>query len=174
MTHAATPGRTVDADAEGIAIRPVVADDLPRIIDLDQRNTGVAKPDYWRDLYARYANAGRARFFLVADVDDALAGFVIGEVRAWEFGSEPCGWVFAIQVKPEVRLHHVGTALVEAVGECFRGLGVTKIRTMLRRNDHVIMSFFRSLGMMAGPFIQLEKDLDGQAPARVAAGPSRR
>ena len=151
-----------------------MAEDLSRIIDLDRRNTGVAKPEYWRDLYQRYANAARSRFFLVADISGALAGFVIGEVRAWEFGSEPCGWVFAIQVKPEVRLHRVGTALLDAVGERFRRIGVAKIRTMLRRNDHVIMSFFRSQGMMAGPFIQLEKDLDEPAPPREPQGTGRR
>ncbi len=173
MTQGETPERRADADAGGVAIRPVVAEDLPPIIELDRRNTGVAKPEYWRDLYGRYANAGRSRFFLVAETGGALAGFVIGEVRAWEFGSEPCGWVFAIQVKPEVRLHRVGTALVDAICECFRRTGVAKIRTMLRRNDHVIMSFFRSHGMMAGPFIQLEKDLDEQAP-REAPGAGRR
>lgn len=173
MTQAAVPGDAADAGAGAIAVRPVVAEDLPRVIELDRRNTGVAKPDYWRDLYARYADPGRSRYFLVADVEGALAGFVIGEVRAWEFGSEPCGWVFAIQVKPEARQHHVGTALVDAIGERFRRAGVGKIRTMLRRNDHVIMAFFRSQGMMAGPFIQLEKDLDDQV-LRAAPGAARR
>jgi len=31
---------------------------------------------------------------------------------------------------------------------------------MLARDDQLVMSFFRSQGMMAGPFIQLEKSLD--------------
>jgi hypothetical protein len=30
---------------------------------------------------------------------------------------------------------------------------------MLAKDAHLLMSFFRSLGMMAGPFIQLEKSL---------------
>jgi ribosomal protein S18 acetylase RimI-like enzyme len=146
--------------ARGVAVRPVRIEDLSAVIDLDQRNTGVAKPEYWRDLYERYAQRARARFFLVAEQGTGIAGFIIGEVRAWEFGSEPCGWVFAIQVKPEARMHHIGTQLLEAIDDCFRRDGVSKVRTMLRRNEHVIMAFFRSQGMMAGPFIQLEKDLD--------------
>ena len=31
---------------------------------------------------------------------------------------------------------------------------------MLDRGNHLVLDFFRGQGMMAGPFIQLEKDLD--------------
>jgi hypothetical protein len=31
---------------------------------------------------------------------------------------------------------------------------------MVARDNHLHMTFFRSEGMMAGPYIQLEKDLD--------------
>ena len=41
-----------------------------------------------------------------------VLGFIIGEIRAWEFGSTPCGWVFALSVEPKVRLAGVGSALV--------------------------------------------------------------
>ena len=34
-----------------------------------------------------------------------------------------------------------------------------KVRTMLGRDNTLILSFFRSQGMMAGPFIPLEMDL---------------
>ena len=39
---------------------------------------------------------------------------------------------------------------------------VTKVRTMIARQDHELLSFFRSYGMMAGPFQQLELDLESQ------------
>ena len=38
--------------------------------------------------------------------------------------------------------------------------GVKTVRTMLARDDALNMAFFRSQGMMAGPFIPLEMDLD--------------
>ena len=38
--------------------------------------------------------------------------------------------------------------------------GVRKLRTMLSRDNTLILSFFRSQGMMAGPFIPLEMDLE--------------
>ena len=87
-------------------------------------------------------------------------GFIIGEVRAWEFGSQPCGWVFAEGVSPDARLAGVGTALFNAIRQRFGKTGVTKIRTMISRTNHLMMAFFRSQGMMAGHYLQMEMDLE--------------
>lgn len=147
-------------EAEVPRIRPVGSADLPAIIEIDHLNTGAAKPEYWRDVFARYGQSSEPRFFLVAESNADVLGFIIGEVRSWEFGSEPCGWVFAIGVRHDARLHHIGTHLLDALDQRLKQSGVNKVRTMLRRDDNLLMSFFRSQGMMAGPFLQLEKDLD--------------
>jgi GNAT superfamily N-acetyltransferase len=139
-------------------IRPADPDDLPAIIALDREVTGLEKPEYWREVYGRYGDGRRC--FLVAASGGRVEGFVIGEVRAWEFGSPPCGWIFAIQVRPGCRLAGVGTKLFEAVRDRFRTAGVDRLRTMLARDNTVILSFFRSQGMMAGPFVELEMALD--------------
>ncbi len=144
-------------------IRPAAPDDLPCVIALDREVTGQEKSEYWRDVYARFG--GRSddrRSFLVAAIDGRVEGFVIGEVRAWEFGAPPCGWIFAIQVRPCCRQGGVGTKLFEAVRDRFRAAGVDRLRTMLARDNTLILSFFRSQGMMAGPFVELEMELDGQ------------
>ena len=142
-----------------VTIRTAEHRDLALIIALDEHNTGVPKPVYWRDLLERFATSTRPRYFLIAEADGRFAGFIIGEVRAWEFGSEPCGWIFAIGVEPEARLAGIGSRLLDALCARFKAAGVNKLRTMLGRDNNLIMSFFRSQGMMAGPFIQLEKDL---------------
>jgi GNAT superfamily N-acetyltransferase len=96
----------------------------------------------------------------VDKADPRVLGFIIGEIRVWEFGSTPCGWVFALSVEPEMRLHNVGNAMLEAISREFKKAGVSKMRTMVARDGRLPMLFFRSEGMMAGPYIQLEKDLD--------------
>jgi L-amino acid N-acyltransferase YncA len=146
----------------GIAIRPVEAGDVEAIAALDAGLTGVPKADYWQEKFARAQRRRRDNFFLVAaaECEPHVAGFVLGEIRAWEFGSPPCGWVFVIGVDTAQRLEGVGTALFDAICTAFRAAGVTKVRTMPARGDQLINSFFRSQGMMAGPFTELEKDLD--------------
>ena len=84
----------------------------------------------------------------------------MGEIRAWEFGSKPCGWVFAIGVKKDCVLSGIGSNLLDNLCDCFRQNGVAKVRTMTAKQEHELLSFFRSQGMMAGPYLQLEKDLN--------------
>ena len=137
-----------------VAIRPVQASDLSAISALDARLTGFDKPDYWRDMLAP------GRHFLLAESEKGvLAGFIAGEIRAWEFGQPAAGWVFAIQIDPKLRLKGVGTALFDALVARFKTEGVTRVRTLVDRKDHLILSFFRAQGMVAGPSLQLDMDV---------------
>ncbi|HQS16458.1 GNAT family N-acetyltransferase [Reyranella sp.] len=137
-----------------VDIRPAQATDLKAISALDARLTGSDKPQYWQEMLAP------DRHFLVAETaKGGLAGFIAGEVRAWEFGQPAAGWVFAIQVDPKTRLKGVGSALFEALAMRFKQQGVTSVRTLVDRKDHLILSFFRAQGMVAGPSLQLDKEL---------------
>ena len=143
-----------------VQIRPAQASDLGQIIALDAEVTGLEKTDYWYELFSRYgASRTRNRLLLVAESAGLLQGFIIGEVRDWEFGSPPCGWVFGISVRPDARQGGLGARLLEAICEAFRHAGVNKVRTLTAREDSLVLSFFRSQGMMAAPVVPLEKDL---------------
>jgi GNAT superfamily N-acetyltransferase len=149
-----------------VLVRRVRAADIPQVIALDTRVTKLAKAEYWNDIFRRYGKQrSHERFFLVAEnrqdrTTFGLLGFIIGEVRAWEFGSAPCGWVFALSVEPKARLHGIGSALFEAISAEFKNAGVGKMRTMIARDARLPLLFFRSEGLIAGPYIQLEKDID--------------
>jgi ribosomal protein S18 acetylase RimI-like enzyme len=137
------------------SIRPAQASDLKAVSALDARLTGSAKPDYWQSMLGV-----PERHLLVAETQKgALAGFIAGEVRAWEFGQPAAGWVFAIQIEPRLRLKGVGTALFGSLVERFKAAGVTRVRTLVDRKDHLILSFFRAQGMVAGPSLQLDMDV---------------
>lgn len=144
---------------ESLIISDVTLEDIPQIIALDEEITGISKPELW---YSYYAPPGRAqpRWFLVARQGPRVVGYTLGEVRAWEFGSPPAGWIFAIGVAGGHRIGGVGTRLLEEMTKHFRTTGVKIIRTMLHIDDDVLMSFFRAQGMTAGPFIELEASID--------------
>jgi ribosomal protein S18 acetylase RimI-like enzyme len=149
-----------DATVE-LSIRDATLNDLDAVVELDGAATSLAKPDYWNDIFDRYiVNPRGNRYFLVAETADSTVGFIVGETRMWEFGSPSCGWVFAVNVAESVREHGVGTRLMNAICERFRKTGVDTVRTMISRNDPLNLSFFRGQGMTAGPYIELEKNLD--------------
>jgi ribosomal protein S18 acetylase RimI-like enzyme len=147
-----------------IELRSATSDDLQKIVDLDAQVSGLKKKDYWEDRFRRLNNKDGGHLIIAEFLDSSgseeILGFIVGEVRAWEFGSRPCGWIFAIGVSPDYRVQGIGEKLFEAICKAFHNDGANSIRTMIARKDKLNMSFFRAQGMMGGPFIELEKSLD--------------
>jgi GNAT superfamily N-acetyltransferase len=161
----ARPAGDAPSTPGDVLIRPASEADLAPIVALDAAITGVAKRTYWKRLIER---TSRPRdpdgCFLVAETPQergaTLLGFIEGEIRAWEFGSAPCGWVYVLGVRPDARLHGLGQRLLDALAAEFKRAGVTRMRTMVLRDDRLVMQFFRAAGMMAGPYLELEKELE--------------
>jgi ribosomal protein S18 acetylase RimI-like enzyme len=156
---------TTDQSNLRMKIRPAVYSDLQKIIDLDAEVSGLAKNEYWEDRFNRFTERDGRHLIVAAssvlgDVHESVLGFIVGEIRAWEFGSRPCGWIFAIGVSPDHRVQGIGEQLFGAMCDAFKADGANSVRTMIARQDQLNMSFFRAQGMMGGPFIELEKPLD--------------
>jgi len=147
----------------GIAlkIRELVHGDLEGVIRIDAEHTGRRNEATWKDRFDAFLPAGGpgGRVGLAAEEGDVLVGYLLGEVRAFEFGSEPCGWVFAIGVDRRSLRAGVGTALLRDACRRFRSTGVRTVRTMVSRADVSVLSFFRSGGFVGGPFVQMEIEL---------------
>lgn len=158
MAKKASPPRA--GSGARVSIRRATEADLPAIVALDATASGASKPEYWRDLFAQFSDSlAENRVFLVAEFAGKVVGFITGEIRAFEFGAERCGWIFAISVDPEMRMHNVGTRLFEAICAIFSGAGVDKVRTLVDRNVDLMLAFFRSQGMIFGHYIQMEMSL---------------
>lgn len=135
---------------------------MERVIIIDQEITGIPKPAFWRKYFEQSSNR-RTSAFLVAHCEGELAGFIIGTVRAWEFGSPPAGWVHAVLVDAHYRKLGIGSLLLYEVMEFFKSLQVETVRSMMHIDDHSMISFFRFHGLSAGPYIELEMELDYDA-----------
>ncbi|MCC6785620.1 MAG: GNAT family N-acetyltransferase [Planctomycetes bacterium] len=145
-------------------VRELCAADLGAVIAIDAAHTGERDEGAWQRVFASYVAGAAVRridqaFAIGVDVDGALAGYLFGEVRTVEFGSDPAGWVFSVGVATEWQRRGVARALVDEARRRFAALGVRHVRTMVRRNDVAILSFFRSAGFVGGPFVQLEIEL---------------
>ena len=143
--------------AADVHVRPLRADDKAAVVRIDAVQTGEAKAVYWSRIFREFLghDAG-ARVGLAAEHEGVLAGFLFGDVRAFEFGSEPCGWILEIGVDPAVARQGIATALLREGCARLRATGVQTIRTMVRRNDVPVLTFFRTNGFAGGPYVQLE------------------
>jgi len=144
--------------AEAALIREARANDLGGIVTVDRLRSGAAKSEYWARILEQYGAGTDGRVALVAiGADDEVLGFLFGEVRAWEFGSERCGWIFSVAVQPDAERHGTATRLCDEAVRCFATMGVEMVRTMVRRSDVPLLALFRSMGFVAGTFSELER-----------------
>jgi ribosomal protein S18 acetylase RimI-like enzyme len=134
-----------------VTIRDLQDGDLREIVRIDALRGGRPRT---------LAGPGGGVRLAAAGEQGGLAGYLVGEVRAFEFGSEPCGWVHSVAVDPAAARRGVATALLEEACRRFRAEGVGRVRTMVRRTDVPFLSFFRARGFVGGPFVQLERGLE--------------
>jgi ribosomal protein S18 acetylase RimI-like enzyme len=143
---------------DSVVIRSLTSRDRAAVIRIDAGLTGATQRAYWSRVFKELLARGRKNMpvGLAAEVQGSVAGFLVGDVRAFEFGSEPCGWILEVGVQPRHARAGVGSALLMEACRRFRAAGVPTIRTMVRRNDVPVLTFFRSNGFVGGPYVQLE------------------
>ncbi len=149
-------------DVQEIRIDEIGRDDIRAIVELDAMHTGEDKREWWhKRLQPLFTQPGRELTIgYVARAGDEVIGYILAEGRAWEFGSPMCGWIVAIGVHPQHSRKGVALNLTRKVCRKFRDMGIDTVRTMVRKDDVQVLSFFRASGFHAGPFIELELELN--------------
>ena len=97
---------------------------------------------------------------VVAELDGEVVGFMLGDVRAGEFGiEEASGWIEVIGVDPAAAGRGVGRALGTEMLSRYRARGVGKVRTMVDQSMPDVERFFVSLGFAADSLRSFVKPL---------------
>ena len=145
-------------------IRPLDELDISAIVRIDERISGTYRPDVWESRVGYYLrrDPGASQ---VAELGGKVVGFMLGDLRAGEFGlEEPSGWIERFGIDPDHRGHDLGRRMFAAMVDHFRAGGARSVRTLADRNDAGITGFLRALGLTPSPLEALEMRLD--APAR--------
>ena len=146
----------------GVRVRPLDELDIESISRIDEQITGIYRPDFWEQRVMYYMRRD-PESSQVAEVDGKVVGFMLGDVRAGEFGlEEPSGWIERFGLDPEHRGRDLGKQMFGAIREHFRAAGVKTIRTLADRNDTRVGGFLDALGFGASALQALEIRLDGE------------
>lgn len=147
------------ASAATVRVRPLDELDLTEVVRIVEMTGGGYDPRFWEDRVAAWLRRD-PEGALVAEVDGAVAGFMLGEVRRGEFGfAEPTGWIEVLGVDPQHRGKAVGRALAEALFAHFRAQGAAAVRTLVEESRPELVSFFATLGFEPAPIRPLLKRL---------------
>jgi ribosomal protein S18 acetylase RimI-like enzyme len=142
-------------------IRPLDELDIGSIVRIDERITGLYRPDVWERRVGYYLRRD-PESSRVAEVNGKVVGFMLGDVRAGEFGlEEPSGWVERFGIDPAYRGRDLGKQLFEAICTHFRQSGAGVVRTLVDGGDPTVAGFLKAIGFAPSSLQALERRLDG-------------
>jgi len=146
----------MSAVAEQVRIRPLNELDIARIVSIDERLTGVYRPEVWERRIMYYLRRD-PEASQVAELGGKVVGFMLADIRGGEFGlEEPGGWIERFGVDPDFQGRSLGRKLFEAVVEHLKQQGAKTVRTLVEKNDSDLASFLRALGFNDAPLAALE------------------
>ncbi len=164
-----TVGRTKlwkEASA-GVKIRPLSLDNIKDIVRIEKRIEGKLgiineeRMEYLKEATRYNIERSDPMMSLGAELDENIVGFIIGEIRIWEFGiGEKTGWIRILGVDPDFQRSGIGRKLGKALLEHFERRGIKRVRTMAEWYTGDLISFFKSLGFNMLNMIPLEKELN--------------
>ncbi len=152
----------------GSRVRPLDELDIGAIVRIDERLSGIYRPDFWEQR-VMFSLRRDPEVSQVCEVDGRVVGFMLGDLRAGEFGiDETCGWIERFGLDPDCRGRDLGRRMYEAMVAHFRAQGAASVRTLVDRKDAAVAGFLEKLGFAPSPLQALEVRI---APA---AGEARR
>ncbi len=137
-------------------VRPLDELDIGAIVRIDERITGRYRPEFWEQRIGYYLRRD-PESSQVSEVGGKVVGFMLGDIRAGEFGlEEPSGWIERFGIDPEHRGRDLGKQMFGAITEHFRALGATTVRTLVDGKDSGVTGFLSALGFAPSALQALE------------------
>ena len=127
-------------------MRPFKEDDLPEIARIE----AASFKDVWPDAFFTYNHRKAPGLFLVAEDDEGLLGYVVGEIREAMFSGRSymskMGHILNIAVDPGRRKGGVGTRLMEEIESRFQEAEATNVTLEVRESNAGAQGFYSGRG----------------------------
>lgn len=139
-----------------VKIRKLTPGDVPGIRNIDKKIVGKERALSYPQRVDRYLEMYFPPLSHVAEVDGAIVGFILGDVRGWEYAMPASGWIDIIGVAPDYQRQGIGRKLIEVfVEECRRRN--MKARAIIREGDERITRLFTAAGFQRGQLVDYER-----------------
>lgn len=148
--------RSLDINGK-IIVRTLTKADIPSILEIDSKITGASRTSLDSEKIDYYLRNPLVCW--CAEHQGKLVGFMLGDVRGWEFGASESGWIEIMGVDPAYQRKGVGTAMLNAILDELKKKGVKTVRVVARWYDP-ILNFFRAEGFEQGELLSVQKDLE--------------
>jgi ribosomal protein S18 acetylase RimI-like enzyme len=142
-----------------ITVRPMREKDINQAADIHRRviREGLGQGINYtiEDLFISFIKKSPDTC-LVAETEEKVVGFIIGEIKEWGFGLERSGWIEMIEVDPKHMGGGIGKALGEDLIKHFKEKGIKEVYTSVKWDSADLIAFFKSVGFDKSSFINLK------------------
>jgi predicted N-acetyltransferase YhbS len=139
-----------------VSFKPLTSSHVEGIVEIDKRILGKRRQSFWKQK-VRAVEITIPPIGIVAELENEVIGFILGEVSGWEFGvPASVGWIDTIGVDPKYQKKGVAKALMGELLKNFKEVGVKNIYTLVNWSDWDLLQFFRRMGFTRGDMINLE------------------
>ncbi len=143
-----------------IYIRNLRADDRAALVDIEDRTSGVHRPDYWEQRIELSEAIRPYWTSLVAETDDRVVGFILGRAGELEFGLPgTVAWIEIIGVHPAYRRQGVAAKLIEQFSSSAQDHGVQTVFTLVNKSNAQMSEFFGNVGFVQGEMLHFQKTI---------------
>lgn len=143
-------------DSNNIRIRRMEEDDFSSMVEIDKKITGKERVPSWPQKVSTHLKIYYPPLCFVAEVENEIIGFILGDMRGAEYGLPLSGWIDILGIDPEYQGQKLGQRLIEAFSEECHHIGI-KSRVMVREHDERIQKFLSSVGFRRGELVELVK-----------------
>ncbi|MEE9202365.1 MAG: GNAT family N-acetyltransferase [Dehalococcoidia bacterium] len=143
--------------AAEIGVRRMQEEDIPAILAIDQKVVGRDRTPSWPQRVSSHFRTYYPPLSYVAETDDGVVGFILGDIRGAEYALPLSGWIDIVGVDPDYQSRGIGRRLIEAFMQGCRTKGI-KPRAIIREGDTRLQDFLSQMGFRRGELVEFVGD----------------
>ncbi|MCP5368287.1 MAG: GNAT family N-acetyltransferase [Hyphomicrobiales bacterium] len=142
-------------------IRPLRADDLDRVVAIDEKTLGRSRRAFYEKRLNTALTFPDSFIVVAAETDGELSGFGIARIQTGEFGEAGSAAVLDILgVDPDARHHGIGHQVLAAIEDVMRRKDIHELRTQADWGATEMAGFMASVGFEMAPMVIMERGTD--------------
>ncbi len=140
-------------------MRPLMASDLARVVEIDENNTGRSRKDFFEKRVASALKSPKEFVYLAYEVEGELKAYLLVRIQQGAFGGDKVvAVVDDIGVSSDMQGKGIGRHLMDELTTIVKKKGIQEIRSQADWNDQSMLRYFAATGFQMSSRIIYERD----------------
>lgn len=140
-------------------MRPLTADDLSQVAEIDENNTGRSRKDFFEKRVSAALKDPKEFVYIAYENEGDLQGYLLARIQQGAFGGDKTVAVIDdIGVSSNAQGHGIGHQLMDELASIIQKKGIDEIRSQADWADQSMLNFFAATGFQLAPRTIYERD----------------